>query len=465
MNSNINIPFEFIKSWSCSNGNVSSMNEIRSWISQLNAKTFVEISETCLTNSSFWHYTYDKSAIVNRDGSFFEIVGIREEDINNKTTEQPIIIQSEIGYLGIICKKINGIVNLLMQAKIEPGNVNCVQISPTLQATKSNFTRKHGGNAPLFLDCFLHAKQNEIIYDQIQSEQGSRFYQKRNRNIIILIDYDIAIPDNYKWMTLGQIKKLIEIDNLVNMDTRTVLSGIPFAVFPLFNHRDLIASWFIDKQLYNSIFLPEERNSVVTALHKLNNYKMFNTSKKSIVPLYELKNWIVSETAIQSKYKADFSVGFFNIEIEGREVRKWMQPLFKATEKALFALIYKRYKDTIKFLVRIKPEIGSFDIAELGPSIQWEPTHTEKDDNDVDCFFRKRLALQIGICNNVVLSEEGGRFYHEENRNILMEIFESDLTEIPNDYIYLTYNTLNQFCQFNGMLNIQLRNLLSLLHM
>ena len=32
-----------------------------------------------------------------------------------------------------------------MQAKIEPGNINKIQLSPTIQATKSNFTQKHGG--------------------------------------------------------------------------------------------------------------------------------------------------------------------------------------------------------------------------------------------------------------------------------------------------------------------------------
>lgn len=43
------------------------------------------------------------------------------------TGEQPIIIQPEIGYLGIICREINGVLHFLMQAKIESGNVNCVK--------------------------------------------------------------------------------------------------------------------------------------------------------------------------------------------------------------------------------------------------------------------------------------------------------------------------------------------------
>ena len=49
---------------------------------------------------------------------------------------------------------IDGRLYFLMQAKVEPGNVNKYQISPTIQATKSNFTRAHGGKTPLFFDYF-----------------------------------------------------------------------------------------------------------------------------------------------------------------------------------------------------------------------------------------------------------------------------------------------------------------------
>jgi len=115
-----------------------------------------------------------------------------------------------------------------MQAKIEPGNINKVQVSPTIQATKSNFMQKHGGKKPAYLEYFINAAPSEIMVDQLQSEQSSRFYKKRNRNVILIVDEPISESTTHKWMTLGQIKKLMRYDNLVNMDTRTVLSCIPF---------------------------------------------------------------------------------------------------------------------------------------------------------------------------------------------------------------------------------------------
>lgn len=122
---------------------------------------------------------------------------------------------------------IGGILYFLMQAKIEPENINKVQISPTIQATKSNFIQLHGGRKLAYLDYFVNANKYEIIVDQIQLEQSARFYKKRNRNIIIKVNEEIEVLPNHKWMTLGKIKELMKYDNLVNMDTRTVLSCIP----------------------------------------------------------------------------------------------------------------------------------------------------------------------------------------------------------------------------------------------
>ena len=149
---------------------------------------------------------------------------------------QPVIVQPEIGFLGIICCKFDGVMHFLMQAKIEPGNINKIQISPTIQATKSNFTQKHGGAKPPYLEYFENAAKYEIVVDQIQSEQSSRFYKKRNRNIIIRVDEEVPVLPSHRWMTLAQIKQLMRVDNLVN-----IIEGIRYHIAP-----DKIASLLIE---------------------------------------------------------------------------------------------------------------------------------------------------------------------------------------------------------------------------
>ena len=61
-----------------------------------------------------------------------------------------------------------------------------------------------------------------------------------------------------------------------------------------------------------------------------------------------------------------------------------------------------------------------------------------------------------------MLSEEGGRFYHEQNRNLILQVDAAELPTLPDGYFAVDLRTLNLLCQINNCLNIQLRNLLSL---
>lgn len=438
-----------------------NIDKILDWIKELNSNTKVSIVETNLKSDDFWFFDKEKGVIRNRNDSFFEIIGIKGK-IEDKEIEQPIILQKEIGYLGILCKKIDGITKYLMQAKIEPGNVNCVQISPTIQATKSNFTQKHGGNKPLYLEYFINANKYNIIADQIQSEQSSRFLGKRNRNMIIEIEEDIEVYPRFRWMTLNEIKQLMRYRNLVNMDTRTVISCLPLSSKKFFDI-DPIYYKKINEKYRNSLENEQYSEEIVKVYHKINNYKMFSNFNFNIVPLNELNKWNISSKELSCKKSFPFKVIFCDIEIEGREVKKWTQPLFKSNGKALFGLIIAKDNDMIKILTKIQPEIGCFDMVELGPTVQREFGENFKGDNVVDKIFNIHLEKRKGVIFDSILSEEGGRFYHEENRNVIILIENNEIEGISEEYQWLSYKALMHMNMFNNSLNIQLRNLLSVI--
>ena len=130
-----------------------------------------------------------------------------------------------------------------------------------------------------------------------------------------------------------------------------------------------------------------------------------------------------------------------------------------------FGLIYRKHSDGVmQFLVQAKSEVGCFDKIEIAPSIQKEPID-QRIENEVDQIFFDQLEKQKGIALRTVLSEEGGRFYHEENYNTIMEIEDDALTSLPSGYFWVDFQTLNTLIQFNNCLNIQLRNLISLLNL
>jgi oxidase EvaA len=202
------------------------------WLKKQQEKTNLKIVETKFSKLDNWYFDDITGNLKHTSGKFFSIEGINvTTNFGIKSTwNQPIINQPEIGFLGIITKKFNGTLHFLLQAKIEPGNINYVQLSPTLQATKSNYTQVHGGQTPPYLEFFNGSSKIKsiILSDQLQSEQGARFLRKRNRNIIIEIEEEVDLLENFIWLTLGQIKSLLKYDNVLNMDTRTVISSINF---------------------------------------------------------------------------------------------------------------------------------------------------------------------------------------------------------------------------------------------
>lgn len=464
-NNNRDYVKDWLISWNAVDGNVNNTHDIFKWVDTIRNNTKVSINEGSLSKSDFWFYDDYNGEITNRKRSFFSIKGVRKFCDNKFVAEQPIIIQPEIGYLGIICKKINGIINFLMQAKIEPGNINYVQISPTIQATKSNFMRAHGGKMPMYFEYFENAEKYAIIYDQIQSEQSSRFLKKRNRNIIIMVDEDIPIHSNYMWMTLGQIKSLMKYDNLINMDTRTVISGLPISGFRF--HDDELRSFracFSNEAFFNSVFYSEAVSELPQIYYYINNYKMFQNDRTIEIPLFELVDWEMDDFGLECNKTSDFAVKYYDINIAGREVTSWNQPLFKAIGNAVYGLVITNIDGYMKILVKVKSEIGTFDKIELAPSIQWEPTHSQEQDDDVDAIFRRQVDLHSNVILDVMLSEEGGRFYQEQNRYVVVFIEQEQFTELSKEYVWVSYSTLNMLVQINNCLNIQLRNLLSTLN-
>ena len=91
----------------------------------------------------------------------------------------------------------------------------------------------HGGKSPTYLEYFNGEKDVTVLVDQLQSEQGARFLHKRNRNIIVEVDEneELEVKTGFIWASLGQIKELLRYSNIINMDSRTVISCIKFGSY------------------------------------------------------------------------------------------------------------------------------------------------------------------------------------------------------------------------------------------
>ena len=193
------------------------------WIFNQKKKNLMNVSKTSSLNIDNW-IVKDKK-IYNLKKAFFSIIPF-EFKINNKKWYQPLIIQKEVGILGILKKKLKDEDYYLLQAKVEPGNSSGIQLSPTIQATKSNYLRKHGGKKTNYLNFFTKKnKKNRVLSNFRLSEQGTRYLNKSNRNILIdLNKQKIKKLNNFIWVNKKNLKYLLNKKNLLNMDTISVIS-------------------------------------------------------------------------------------------------------------------------------------------------------------------------------------------------------------------------------------------------
>jgi len=178
-----------------------------------------------------WRCDAETGNISHESGRFFSITGVHVRHRSGREElqwDQPIIEQPEIGILGILCKRIAGILHFCLQAKEEPGNINSVQLAPTVQATFSNYSGAHGGRQPHFIERFLEPRSGQVLFSKLQTEDGGRFLYKSNRNMIVLISDDelAELPDGFIWLTLRQISALLMRDNLINSCTRSLLANM-----------------------------------------------------------------------------------------------------------------------------------------------------------------------------------------------------------------------------------------------
>jgi oxidase EvaA len=462
---------DFIRSTTTLDSAIFSNEEVKAWLTERRQSVTTTITPVPLDTMRMWRADTTTGNLVHQSGRFFSIEGVRVNTNWGLVTqwEQPIINQPEIGYLGLLARKFDGVMHVLVQAKIEPGNINVVQLSPTLQATKSNYTQVHKGKRPRYLEYFNGERPVSLLLDQLQSEQGARFLRKRNRNIIVELPPDEILephPD-FKWLSIGQIKWLMREDNLVNMDTRTVVSGIPYGTYSSRTLDGLISLSTMSrrKEMMLASALSAEASHcdfrhIISWITRLKaRYELIVDR----VPLRSISPWVQSEYAIERPDGKYFSVIGVNVTIDNREVVSWDQPMIKPAQEGLMAFIVRPINGAYHFLVQAKLEAGNFDIIELAPTVQCLTGNyrTGLKEYSVKYITDVLEASPERVLVSTLQSEEGGRFFQEQNRNMIVEVGEDFSLEVDENYCWMTLNQMLRLIEFNNYLNISARSLIS----
>jgi dTDP-4-dehydro-6-deoxy-alpha-D-glucopyranose 2,3-dehydratase len=449
-------------------GEQTSDAEVYAWVEASNRRHRHTVTQVPFDALRSWAFDPATGDLRHESGRFFSIEGLRVATDQGPvgSWSQPVINQPEIGILGIAVREFDGVLHFLMQAKSEPGNVNGVQISPTVQATRSNYMRVHSGKTVPYLDLFRDTPPERVVSDVLQSEQGAWFFQKRNRNMIVEVTEDIPPHEDFRWLTLSQLHRLMHVDNLINMDARTVLSCVPVGAertAPEIDDDDRT-------ELGDAVERSSDHDNgglhaPVEVLSWITDQQARRQVRASLCTLDEVENWSRDEHRISHELGIFFDDVGVDITTEGREVASWSQPLLAPIGEGLVALLVTRVDGVLHALMNARVEPGYLNVVELAPTLQCVPaTYDVLAPESRPPFLdlvRQRSPEQVLF--SAEMSEEGGRFLHARNRYEIVEV-DPELVAIDlPDYRWLTLAQLTELLRHSHYVNVQARSLIACL--
>lgn len=443
------LPARLALSQDAVDGAVMSTKDFDSWFAERIARSEFRVDRVGLDELDAWSFDPDTGNFGHQSGKFFTVEGLRVTvepltgtDARIRRWHQPIINQPETGILGIVVKEFDGILHLLMQAKMEPGNPNLLQLSPTVQATRSNYTGVHRGAKVRYLEYFLDTGRGRVIADVLQSEHGAWFYRKANRNMVVEVTEEVPPHEDFCWLTLGQLARLLHRDNLVNMDSRTALSCLPIE-----DPSD--GAWHSDAEVLSWLTGEHTRYDV----------------RAKLMPLRGLPDWISDGASISRADGRFFRVVGVSVRADTREVSRWTQPLLEPVGRGIVAFLTRQIGGVPHVLASARGEGGFLDTVELGPTVQCIPDNLPYEAGNPPFLDVVMSADPRRVRYSAVHSEEGGRFLNAESRYMVIEATEAEAPiEAPPGFRWVTPGQLTSLVTYGRRLNVQARTLLTCLN-
>ncbi|MEY3019707.1 MAG: hypothetical protein RLZZ272_691 [Actinomycetota bacterium] len=392
-------------------------------------------------------WVVEADRVRHRTGRYFQ-VGL----LANAREERLMVWQAEVGLLGFVVTR-DG--RWLVQRKREPGNVGGAEVGPTVQATRSNLDRVHGGRPTRHLDVLIAGPPD---VDVLGSEQGDRFVDKHNRDLIRVIE-DVAVvgepSPNHAWMTTEGLRAALLEDHRVNSDARSVLAcgrwdllardGSAFAEDPTGAGQH--AAWrasYLERD-------PERTAAAERLLDAVQERRDPSTFAHA-VPLSAARAHRLDAHGIVDA-RGRRVLGCFDVELPEREVPTWQQPLLERQEETEALLLHTVIGGVLHVNVRAWPELGWTSRVEFGPSWQSGPGKEDVARPD-PTLVEPGAAVRQG--------DEGGRFW----RNLCtyrLGRWLGDPDALSEDAVWVTLGELEMLARRTDRVTNELRSAISVL--
>jgi oxidase EvaA len=389
--------------------------------------------------------------IQHDSGRFFSLVGLEWNDIDGNPWASLFVKQPEIGTLGFVVS-IEETTSFLVDAKFEPGNTKFVDFAPTLQATLSNQQLVHGGRPPRLVESF--AGLETLSQPVVQSEQGSRFLNKWNLNVLKVSEEKFEAPLGMAWIKFKDLQGLLLESHSLNTDARSVITTGPWEHYfdPTTAFKKSEPFALLHESWHRSI----ADTLMVDVEERLSQHFGLNFVAAVQIDLMLADGDILLDSVFQNTGLKGIYV---LVESSEREANNWGQPLLGRSKKSTEILLGADFEGGTRFLFEPVVEIGFEKSSQLGCSAWTKDAGRSLPANSVDV-----LSRQSTLVSKVTQSDEGGRFYRQicdyEIRKLDSE--SAKRLEAGNG-VWLTLSEINYLSSRPGFFTNEARTTISML--
>jgi oxidase EvaA len=243
----------------------------------------------------------------------------------------------------------------------------------------------------------------------------------------------------------------------------------------------------IDKFNYNF----DEEKCIEHYFQSLNDWNLFhdiehvkkwftNAREKSemkieVVPLKEIKGWIIDEETGNLKHESGEFFEVFGLRVTNSNTREvgavgWDQPILIQVgyDGGLLGILMKRFLGVPHYLIEAKEEPGNYDLMLLSPTLQATFSNLKKAHKGKKPRFAELFEEPDKYgCNVIVenwLSEDGGRLYLKRNYGMIVEVDEDFQIDYDDNFIWMSIYQIKELLRTeNAWINPHIRGIISML--
>lgn len=202
------------------------------------------------------------------------------------------------------------------------------------------------------------------------------------------------------------------------------------------------------------------------AMQWLNEERAHNHVRLQRIPLGRLAEWRLDEQGFLSHREGRF-FRFLGLQVTSpnREVTSWHQPIMDNVEPGIIGLLLRSWRGRTHMLMQVHVDVGNRSTALLGPTVQFAPGNYRNGHRSQRPFLFEEFLSGVGFRKlfESRQSEEGGRFYQEDNLHRVLWLPEDRELEPPPSYRWLTFAQVRFFVQLGECVNPCARSILACL--